>query len=101
MGLQKKKIANTREKISLLSDSSGTWSYVEIMKYFGFSYGKANNLLREIEFKKGPLPYYKGKAKRRVKIDDIFEMFGSCRKNELEINLLKQNSREDKDERID
>lgn len=99
MSLEKRKIASTKEKISLLSDPTGTWSYVEVMKYFGFSYGKANNLLREIECKKGAIPYYEGKAKRRCKIDDIFEMFGSCRKNELEFNLIKQYQREDTNEK--
>ena len=52
MGLQKRKKANNKERISLLSEPSGTWNYSDVMKYFGFSYGKANNIIREIEYKK-------------------------------------------------
>lgn len=101
MGLQKRKKANTKEKIALLSEATSTWNYLDIMKYFGFSYGKANNLIRTVECEKGSIRYYEGKAKRRVKIDDVLAMFGTSQIKELEINLLKQNSREDKDERID
>ena len=89
MGLQKRKKANNKERISLLSEPSGTWNYSDVMKYFGFSYGKANNIIREIEYKKGSIPYYEGKVKRRVRIDDILELFGTSRVNEFKICIMK------------
>lgn len=95
MNLEKKRKANTREKITLLSESSNTWGYLEIMRYFGFSYGKANNLMRDVENIKGVVPFYEGKTKRRVRIDDVLEMFGTTKMKELEFNLLKQNIKED------
>lgn len=86
MSLAKRgKKATTNEKISLLTDSTGTWNYVEIMKYFNFSYGKANAIIRRVEEEKGVLPWYVGKTKRRVKIDDVLEQFGTNRVQELEV----------------
>ncbi len=90
MSLAKKKKASNSEKIGMLSESTGTWNYLEIMKYFGFSYGKANNVIREIEETKGALKWYKGKTKRRVKIDDVLEMFNTTRERELQFCYAKK-----------
>lgn len=89
--LAKKKRASNSEKIGLLSDPTGTWNYVDIMKYFGFSYGKSCNIMRDVEEKKGILPWYKGKTKRRVKIDDVFELFNTTREAELSFCYAKKN----------
>lgn len=94
MGLQKKKKATTKEKLSMLLEPTGTWNYIEIMKYFNFSYGKANNIMRDVEEKKGKIPYYEGKAKRRVRIEDVLEMFGTTRIKEMSILMTKQDLKE-------
>lgn len=94
MGLQKKKKATTREKTNMLLEASGTWNYVEIMKYFNFSYGKANNIMRIIEEKKGVIPYFEGKTKRRVRIEDVLDLFGTTRIKELTLLLTKQDLKE-------
>ena len=90
MSLAKKKRASKSEKIVLLIDPTGTWNYVDIMKYFGFSYGKANQIIRDVEELKGQLTWYKGKTKRRVKIDDALEMFNTTRERELQFCYAKK-----------
>lgn len=91
MSLAKRnKKSTTTERIAMLTDATGTWNYIEIMKYFNFSYGKANQIIRRVEEEKGILPWYKGKTKRRVKIDDVLSLFKTSREKELEICYRKK-----------
>jgi hypothetical protein len=88
--LAKKRRASTKEKITLLLEATGTWNYADIMKYFGFSYGKANNIMRDIVEEKGNIKYYEGKGKRRVRIDDVLNIFGTNRMTELGLLMSKE-----------
>lgn len=84
--------ATTQERINMLTDPTGTWNYQEIMKYFGFSYGKANQIMRDVEAEHGVLKWYVGKTKRRVKIDHVLELFETDREKELELLFRKKTS---------
>ena len=83
------KKANTNERIRLLSVESGTWDYHQVMKYFGWSRGKANDKIQWVENKNGKLNCYERGA-RRVRINDLLALYGTSREEELKINLLKQ-----------
>ena len=89
MPVAKMKKANKNEKIALLNSPTGTWSYSDIMKYFNFSYGVANKVLKLVEEEKGTLKAVQGTRYRRVKIDDVLELYGTSRRVELELLLLQ------------
>lgn len=73
------KITKT-ERIALLEEPTNSWSYREIMKYFDYSQGKANELMKNL-----PCPkLYEGKtAGKRVYIDAVLNLFGTTKNKEL------------------
>lgn len=79
------KKANIKDRMYLLSEPSGTWSYLEIMKYMNCSYGTARKIIKAVEEKKGVLSWYENKSRRRVKINNVLEEFGTSREDELDI----------------
>jgi hypothetical protein len=78
------KKANTNERVNLLKEASGTWDCNQVKKYFGWSYGKARKMMITVELKVGVLPCSMV-GKRRVRIDDLLELYGTTREKELEI----------------